>query len=178
MRIKYTILLLAFGIVSFAQDNVIPTNEKTGNAEYADVVNVSGASSGDLYERTMLWINDFYPNPTGTVKSKDSASQVTCKGRFKIKLVDKKGNTIGQGFVSYNLKFEFKEGKYRYVVSKIAWQRSSYYDVSKWEDKDDPRYEPKVYPGYVTQTHEYIEDMISKFEEAIATPIEEESSDW
>jgi hypothetical protein len=178
MKNVILILILGFGFNTFAQDNIIPVNEKTGLAEYTDVVNVSGASNGDLYERTMLWINEFYPNPHGTIKSKDSANSISCKARFKIKLTDKKGNTVGQGFVSYKLKFEFKDGKYRYVVSKIGWERSSYYDVSRWENKDDPRYEAEKYPAYVVQTNNYMEDMISKFEDALATAVEVESTDW
>ncbi|MBT8327917.1 MAG: hypothetical protein KJP21_09350, partial [Bacteroidia bacterium] len=98
--------------------------------------------------------------------------------RFRVKLTDKKGRTIGQSNVNYNFKIELKDGKYRYVVDRINWQQPSYYDVSRWEKKDDPRYEEEKYPAYVEQTAAYFEDMLNKLHVAMEKEEEVESSDW
>lgn len=174
-----TILLLTLiSLAGFAQDRQIPVNEKTGNAEFSEVVTLSGTSTADMYERAMKWIEEFYPNPTGTIQSKAEGDHIDCKARFRVKVTDKKGRVAGQATVRYKLKLEFKEGKYRYIVYDINWESSSAYDISRWENTDDPRYQEELYPGYVEQSVAYIEDLINKMTTALSTPIEEESSDW
>ena len=171
-------LLMALSLVSLGQENSIPINEKTGNAEYTDVVEVAGANQTQLYNRALAWINEFYPNPTGTIKAQDSANSIDGKTRFRVKMTDKKGRTIGQSNVNYNFKIELKEGKYRYVIDRINWQQPSYYDVSKWEKKDDPRYQEETYPVFVEQTVAYFDDLLNNLEKAMKKVEEVESSDW
>ena len=178
MKNIFIALAMALSLGSFGQGDSIPVNEKTGNAEYSDVVNMSGATQTQLYDRAMAWINDFYPNPSGTIKAKDSANSIEGKARFRVKLTDKKGKTIGQSNVNYDFKIELKEGKYRYVIDRINWQQPSYYDVSKWADKEDPRYQEETYPLYIEQTVAYFQDLIIKLEEAMAKEEEVESTDW
>ena len=176
-------LLLLIAILSFniskAQDNQIPTNEKTGNAEYVDVVNVEGASDSLLYERALAWINEFYPNPSGTIDSQDTlAREISCKARFRIMFTDKKGNKSLGGHVAYNMTLQFKNGKYRYLVDRIRWEKPSYYDVSRWENKEDPEYQEERYEQYVEQTVNYFNGLIDSLEERMATAEEAESTDW
>ena len=178
MKNNILALLILLNLGLYAQETSIPVNEKTGLAEYSDVVTVANTSQTDLYIRALNWINDFYPNPTGTIKSNDSANSIEGKARFRVKLKDKKGRTVGQSNVNYNFKLEFKEGKYRYVIDRINWQQPSYYDVSRWEDKEDPLYQEETYPVYIEQTIAYFNDLLDKLEEAMATEEEEESSDW
>ena len=172
------ILLLSIPLFVLAQDRKIPVNDKTGKAEIINVVDLTGTSSSDMYERSLKWIDDFYPNPTGTIQEKVANESVYCKARFKVIIKDKKGQTVRQSFIRYKLKLDFKDDKYRYSIYDIEWERSSSFDVSEWEDTDDPRYEADVYPVYVDQTMDYLNNLIETMTKAIATPIEEESSDW
>lgn len=160
-----------------AQDNKIPVNEETGLAEYSKVVDVAGTSA-ELYERAVKWLSEYYPNPNGTIKSKEEGKSITGKSRFKVKVTDKKGNTVSQGYVNYNFAIDFKDNKYRYVINKINWQQSSYFDVSKWEDKTIPRYQSKIYPSYVEQTVTFFDDYLSALTKGVNTPLKKASSDW
>ncbi|MBR9860232.1 DUF4468 domain-containing protein [bacterium] len=169
---------LFVSIFSFAQETQIPTNEKTGLAEYTEVITVTGASAGDLYARALLWLDDFYPNPHGVVQSKDSAVRITGRHQFRLSLTDKKGNESPAGFVTYNFTMEFKDGKFRYVIDNINEKKTSAFDISKWEDKDDPNYKEERYEQFIAQTTEFFNNMIETMYDRLTTPIEEESSDW
>lgn len=176
-------LLLLFCLFSvnfvFAQDTQIPTNEKTGNAEYVDVVNQKATTDSLLFERGLAWIFDFYPNPYGTIVKQDSLTkEIACKARFRIMYTDKKGNKSLGGHVAYDLTLQFKDGKYRYLIDRIRWEQSSYYDVSKWEDTEDPNYQKERYTQYIEQTVSYFNGLIDSLEDKMATPEEAESSDW
>jgi hypothetical protein len=171
------LLLLISPLVLIAQDNQIPVNEKTQLAEYTNVVSETGTSA-ELYERAITWISSYYKNPTNVVKTKEEGVKITGKSRFKIKTKDKKGNTISQSYVNYTFLIEIKDNKYRYVIDKINWQQPSYFDVSKWEKKDDPRYQKITYPSYVEQTVTFFNDFLDALEAGMATKKEEESSDW
>ena len=177
---KWTLLLI-FTVLTLncvGQDTQIPTNTQTNKAEYSEVVSLSGVDKAELYTRALNWVKDFYPNPNGTIKSQESPNSIAGKSRFTIKQTDKKGRTIGQSYVNYHFKFDFKEGKYKYTIHKIGWQQPSYFDVSKWEKTNSPGYQAETYPVYVKQTLEYFNALIKSFEQAISSLGAKESDDW
>jgi hypothetical protein len=171
------ILLVVSSVFTFAQETQIPVNEETQLAEYAEVVDATGSAT-DLYNAALVWINEYYPNPNGTINSKVAGESIEGKSRFKVKLTDKKGRTIAQSYVNYSFKLEFKENRYRYTIFKINWQQSSYFDVSRWEDKDHPRYEAETYPVYVQQTVSFFDDYIAALKAGVSRPPKMEKSDW
>ena len=122
MKNTITLSLVFSSLFLFAQETQIPVNEESGLAEYTEVVDAPGTAA-ELYERAEAWINEYYPNPTGTVKTKTPGESIVGKSRFKVKLTDKKGRTIGQSYVNYTFKLEFKDNRYRYTIYKINWQR-------------------------------------------------------
>ena len=178
MKYLFLFIMPLISQVAIDQDIVIPVNDESGMAEYSEVVSVAGASATDLHARALIWINDYYPNPNGTIKSNEEGEKIECKARFKVLLTDKKGNTIGQSYVNYSLTFEFKDGKYRFVIDRINWAKPSYFDVSKWEKKDDPLYQEKTYPSYVEQTVTFMEELQAAFKKGLNTPAKAKSSDW
>ena len=173
------ILSLFFCQQVMAQDNQIPVNEKTGMAEYVDVVSVSNTSDDVLAKRAKAWIMEFFPNPHGVIQSEDSSTlEIQGKARFRLNFTDKKGNVTPVGYVAFSFSLQFKDGKYRYAIDRIHMQQSSYFDVSRWEDKDDPKYQEERWPQYVEQTVTYFDELITSLEAFMATPEEEESTDW
>lgn len=177
---KYILIALSLIVSQLvtAQDNKIPVNKESGLAEYAAVVNVAGASAADLHGRALTWINEYYPNPNGTIKNNVAGEKIECKARFKVVLTDKKGNTTAQSYVNYDLTFEFKDGKYRYVIDRINWAKPSYFDITKWEDKKDPLYQADTYPVYIEQTTAFIDELIGAFTVGLSKPGKAKSSDW
>lgn len=173
------ILSFLFYQFTYAQETQIPVNEKTGTAEYTNVVNVSSAKANQLHDRALNWIKTFYPNPTGVLQTDDTTTfELTGKARFRLNFTDKKGTVTPVGYVAYSFTIQFKEGKYRYVIDRIHWQQSSYFDVSRWEKKDDPKYQEERWTQYVEQTVSYFNNMLDSLEEAMATAEEKQSTDW
>ena len=174
----FTILFVFLGASVFAQEKQIPVNEKTGNAEYTEVVSVNGVSAAELYERAMVWANEFFPNPSGAIQVNDSAVKISGKHQFRLTMTDKKGNSSPAGMVIYNFTIEFKDGKYRYVIDNINEKKASAYDISNWEDTESDHYQEERYTQFVEQAVAFFNEMIESLVEAMDTPIEEESSDW
>ena len=173
------ILTCLFWQSALAQEKQIPVNEKTGTAEYVDVVSLGGTSASLLAERAKAWISEFYPNPHAVIQSEDSTSlEIQGKARFRLNYTDKKGNVAPVGFVAYSFTLQFKEGKYRYLIERIHMQQSSYFDVSKWENTEDPNYQAERWPQYVEQTVSYFEELLNSLEERMATPEEVKATDW
>ena len=173
------VLFLFISLLSQAQEGLIPTNEKTGQAEFVEVVNVTTGSPAELNERAVAWIKSFYPNPFGVIKSNDSSSyEIKGKARFRLKWTDKKGNVVPSGFVVYSFTLQFKEGKFRYVIDRIHWKQASYFDISRWENTDENQYDDVMWPVFIEQTMAYFTEMTDSLVEAVSTPIEEESTDW
>ena len=179
MKKLLLILLASWASVSFAQDTRIPTNEKSGLAEYVGVEEVSSTSAQELYDRALNWIEEYYPNPSGVIKSMDSsAMEITGRARFRLTRTDKKGVTAHIGIVTYNLTLQFKDGRYRYVIDHIGWKQSSYFDVSRWEDPSENDYQEETWPDYVDQTITYFTEMIESMNEFLSTAPEEEDTSW
>lgn len=179
MKAFYTLLCCAFALSAFAQDSQIPVNLKTGQAEYTDVVTVAGTADTTLHKRALAWINEFYTNPNGVIQSNDSlAKKIEGKARFRLTTAGAGDRRIPSGYVAYSFSMEFKEGRYRYQVYRIHWQKPSYYDVSRWEDKEDPNYDEELYPQFIEQTLTYFNQMLDSMEEHMATAEEQESSAW
>jgi len=171
------ILAVFLSLNSFAQE--FETNDE-GHAYYSDVPNVEGQSASDLFQRGIEWINEYYVNPNGVIKEKD-ATKMLIKGKARIRLntYDKKGNVmVGGGFVSYHLKMYFKDGRYKYEIERISWEKPSYYDVTRWNDKSQVGYNEENYNFYKTQVIEYVEKTTDSMIDYMANGKEEKVDEW
>ncbi len=179
MRIQSTIAICLLALISTAQDD-IPTNEHTGKAEYKYAEEVPGLTPDQLYDRAMTWVNKFYVNPNGVLKTRDKAgAKIVGRARFKLSRTDKKGNVNpNSGFVSYQITFQFKDGKYRYIIDGIRWETMSYYDVSKWSDTTQTNYDKVVYESYQAQTVKYFDDMLENLESFMKVGEAKIEDDW
>lgn len=176
--IKYGLAIVLLITCQFAISQSIPVDEETKEALIKGVVEVPGASQTELYDRAMVWVSKFYPNPTGTIQSKDATTgEIVGKAQFRISSVDKKGVESFDGMVAYTLTLNFKEGKFRYEISKIHWKQASYYDVSKWMDTKDAYYKPS-YSGYLTQTNAYFDNLKADLIKAVKSPPAKKKDDW
>lgn len=177
-KILTTLLCLVL-LPLLANDTQIPVNEKTGLAEYVNVVKVGGTTAAQMHDRAKKWIHGYFANPHKVITSEDTIGyEIEGKARFRMSVTDKKGNVSPAGFVAFKFTLMFKEGRYRYHFHRIRWEQPSYFDVSRWEKTDDPQYQAEMYPKYVEQTVNYFNTMLDGLEEAVATPEEVESSDW
>ncbi|MFM9946077.1 MAG: DUF4468 domain-containing protein [Bacteroidia bacterium] len=173
----FSLTFITISLFSYSQQT-IPVDEETKQALITEVIEVSGATQAELYDRAMVWINKFYPNPTGFIQSKDPATgEIVGKAQFRITSTDKKGTESFDGMVGYTIKLNFKDGKFKYEISKINWKQASYYDVSKWMNTKDQYYK-EVYQGYLQQTNTYFDNLKADLKKAVKSPPAKKKDDW
>lgn len=186
-KIKLLLLcsLLSFA-PAFAQKNKeafiipnLPLDSATLLYTYTDVVELPGVLKDELYKRAFSWANIFYKNPTDVIREKNpDEGMLLIKARIRISNEpDKKGVITQAGDVMYTLTLNFKDGKYRYEVTKINWQQVSYYPIERWKDTTSSSFKP-VYSYYLLETDKSINAVIADFRKKIAEPVKVKSSDW
>jgi len=160
------VILFTLGIIINnqlnAQDstNPVPINSETNKITYQEVVKAKGTAD-DLYIRGIAWINSFYPNPTGVtnVRNREDAV-VEGVARFKINYTDEEERERDAGLISYTIKLEFKEGRYRYTFTDFNYKQTSRFPVERWLDKNAPAYNPQ-WDEYIRQVDEYTKSLIA-----------------
>lgn len=173
----FCLTFLCLSLFTYSQQT-IPVDEETKQALIKEVVDVPGATKAELYDRAMAWISKFYPNPTGMVQTKNpETGEIVGKAQFRITSVDKKGVESFDGMVAYTITLSFKDGKFKYEISKIHWVQASYYDVSKWMNTKDQYYKP-VYEGYLLQTNTYFDNLKAELKKAVKSPPAKKKDDW
>lgn len=179
MKIYSALLLIFFAGNVFAQDNPFETNDE-GKAYYSDVTTVSGASADVLFTRSVEWLNQHFTNPTGVLQLKDEANKtIEGKSRFRLNTLDKKGNQLtGGGFVAYQFRILCKDGRYKYEIDRIRWEKPSYYDVTQWLDKSQVGYDEAIYNFYIQQTIEHVEALIDSMNEYMQHGKEVKKDEW
>lgn len=161
-----------------AQDStsIVPIDSETNKITYKEVVESNG-SADDLYIRAIAWINTFYPNPTDVTKVRNREDGVIeGLARFKITYVDEEARTRDAGLISYQIKLEFKEGRYRYTITEFNYKQTSRFPVEKWLDKNAPAYNPQ-WDDYILQVDTYIKSLIDSLKEGMVERIKIED-DW
>jgi len=157
----------------------LPVDAVTGLYSYSQVVNVEGTTKDELYKRALGWANGYYKNPGDVIREKSpEEGRVLIKARYKINNEpDKKGVVTQAGDVMYSLTFSFKDGKYKYEITKINWQNTSYYPIERWKDTTSAYYKQEfVY--YLKQTDDTVKSIIEDFRKKIATPPIAKTGDW
>lgn len=177
------VLLMFLGAQAFAQDNeeiAFPVDEETGNAKYEGVNAVKDASTAEIYDRAIKWVNKFYKNPTRVLQKQDKANgTIEGKARFALDGFDKKGNVMKNvGAVSYQFQIRIRDGRYKYEITRIRYETQSYYDVTKWYDKKQTNYNEKLFNSFIEQTVKYMDNMLNSMDESIATAEKAKSDDW
>lgn len=188
MKMTKYILALVMGLLlstqlinaqTVQQAPKLPVDEKTGLITYSKVSEVSGTTSGTLYQRALEWANKHYKNPADVIRERDSVGgQITCKARFKImNPADKKGVATDAGNVMYTLKIQFKDGRYRYELTEINWKQQSYYPCERWMDKTAAGYKPE-FDYYLQQTDASVREALKSMEKALSTAPSAKTEDW
>ncbi|NUM32554.1 MAG: DUF4468 domain-containing protein [Bacteroidetes bacterium] len=178
---KKTLFTFLFSIVlsQTKAQLVLPVNEETKQAEIKEVVEATGSTKTDLYDRAIAWINKFYPNPNGVIQTKNpETGEIEGKAQFKLKIIDKKGVEHFEGIVGYTITLNFKDGKFRYTITRIHWKQASYFDASKWMDTNDPDYNFEKYQSYIKQTLDYFENLKKELVQAVKNPPAKKKDDW
>ena len=189
MRPVMVIAFASFSLCTFAQSKTdpayapapkIPVDSLTGLITYTEVVQVPATAKADLYKRCIEWTNSFYPNAQDVTKVRDMESGIISgTARFKIFDINQKDPSIKNeaGVVQYDLKFEFKDNRYRYTLTKYNLKAQSYSPIEKWLDKKSQSYQPR-YESFLTQVDTYTKDLIAKLKKTMAKAPAVKNDNW
>ncbi len=158
----------------------LPIDQETKQAKWEGVVDVKEIKKDELYDRGLNWVNTFYTNPVGVLKSQNKETgEIEGKARFKLNTKDKKGVVSPNGgIVEYTIHLYFKDGKYKYEITRVHFVTNSYYDVSKWLDKSQANYNEAAFNYNLEQTIEYMEKLEDSLDEAMKKSLEKKKGDW
>lgn len=169
-----SLLMIAFSFTVKAQAPKMPIDETTKLITYTGVVNTPG-SKDSLYMRCLEWINSFYKNPTGVTEKRDRENgEFVCKHQFEVYNYDKDGNKIApaHGMVKYTLNIVFKDGKYRYEITKINLKSASYYPIENWLN-ESPKHD-----DHLKQVDKFFRDLEASLKKGMTPKAAAKKTDW
>lgn len=145
MRTKTFLPVLWMTVSSvFAQQNLkvpqIPIDPDTKLITYREVVNQEG-NKDILFERGMAWMRVYYVNPNSVANVMDKANgKIEGIGRLRVYYFDKDSNRRDGGIITYVIRLEFKDNKYRYTMNDFNVKSVSRFPIERWMNKNDPDY--------------------------------------
>lgn len=164
---------------SSAQDiesMVLPMDEDTQLISYQDVIQMPGTAD-ELYVRAIEWINTQYKNPADVCRIRNRESAVIeIAHRFEI-LNDEEGDKLIAGIVNYNLKLEFKPGRYRYTLSDLILKQSTRFPIERWLNKEDQMYSP-LWDLYLKQVNRQAKELIESLKSGMEPPVVKQEEKW
>ncbi len=177
-------LSITSALTAFAQEGtpppLMPVDEKSGLITYSEVVEVSGATAEQLYNRMHNWFNSYFKSPSSVIQKKDAeAKKIDGKHgitMYKTVVEKKQEKKYNAGIVKYSINVAAKEGKYRYKITNIFKHQSPKLPVEKWLDENDANKEANY--QYLNQIHEHMNAMIEDLKAAMEKGDSEETDDW
>lgn len=177
--ISLSIFLVAGVNLSNAQDvesMALPFDKDTQLISYQDVIQMSGTGD-ELYVRAIEWVNTQYKNPADACRIRNRESAVIeIAHRFEI-LNDEEGDKLIAGIVNYNLKLEFKPGRYRYTLSDMILKQSTRFPIEQWLNKEDSMYSP-LWDSYLQQVNRQAKELIDSLKEGMEPPVGKQEEKW
>ncbi len=176
-KFKFLLLILILPFVALSQnaDN-FPVDENTKLITYRDVVQLNGTQD-ELYIRGIDWINSFYKNPADVCRVRNRESGVI-EVLHRIEIVNEKdGGKVPAGTVNYELKLEFKPGRYRYTITDLTLRQPTRFPVERWLNKDDPQYIPE-WDDYMKQVDARVNEIIASLRKGMEPVVVKEEEKW
>jgi hypothetical protein len=169
-RLLSIIILLSGYICVSAQDTathpVMPVDEDSKLITYKEVIQEKGTRN-DLYIRGIAWINSFYKNPQEVTRVRDADNGII-KGiaRFKTYYTDKDGFKREGPIIEYAFTLEFKDGRYRYIMTDFIQKLASRTSIERWMNTKDNAYNPQ-WDDYLRQVDTYVKDAVKGMKKAM-----------
>ena len=185
MRITTLVLLMALPFGLMAQKKTEPTwppltiDNKTNLIHYTEVPEVPGVKAPDLYDRAFEWAKGYYKNYAEKLRTQDKeGGEMEIFARFPVFAYDKKGvkTTSTQALIQYTLTLQFKDGRYKYEITKINRKGQSYQPLEEWLDREDP--DAVNHAFYLTDIDAEIKGVISNMKSALAASPDKGEEDW
>lgn len=152
-------------------------DEGTKQIVYKEVVDQKG-SKDILYDKGLAWAMKQFKNPSNVLREKDKEKgKLVAKSRFYYFYTDpKKGTKTRKGAIEYTLSIQFKDGRYRYEITRINVKSTSYQGVEQWIRAHEKLYS-YANASYLVQVDEEINKIITSLKTGMAKT-EKASEDW
>ena len=175
-------VIFLFPAMVFAQKNkptapVLPMDNETNMISYTGVVDATGVTAKELYKRAIVWVKEFYPIPSSVLQTQDSTNmKIVCKGKFDSKKT-KGGQQVAGDRIMYTLTIQFKEGKYKYEITKVLVQSSTSIPCEKYFDENDPLAEEHF--NTLTQVDENLTNVANSLKTRLEQPsVKVKKDEW
>ncbi len=172
-----------FGTVAFAQKNAdqeipyFPVDDETKLVTYTDVIQVPGVLKDSLYNVALDWMKKFYKSPSQAIKSQSREEGVIeIKHQFQITRKDK-GQEVKAGTINYYLTLQFRDGRFKYTITKVNLESTSYFGIEKWINEEVYKKDDNV-PGYLQQIDTFMMALIASMEEDVKPAAPKKEEEW
>ncbi len=182
---KIILISLFFVLPSlvFAQKNkpvapVLPMDTETNMVSYSAVVDATGETQKEMYARAIKWVKEFYPIPSSVFQVQDSVNmKIVCKGKFDAKRTLKNGTQQTAERIIYTLTIQFKEGRYKYEITKVLIQGATSVPVEKYFDENDPAAEDHF--ATLTSVDEHLTNIANSLKTRMEQPsVKVKKDEW
>ena len=146
---------------------------------YSGVPEVSNVPATDLYDRAMTWIKGYYKNHAEKLRKFDRvAGEIEIFARFPIYAYDKKGvrTTSKQGLIQYSMTIRFRDGRYKYELTRLNMKASSNQPLEPWLDREG--HDARNHSLYLTDIDTELTTMLKAMKEAIGKAPSVPNDDW
>lgn len=142
----------------------MPLDPDTKKITYREVVTQEGLKDV-LFDRGMAWMRVYYVNPNSVANVMDKANgKIEGIGRLRVYYFDKDSNRLDGGIITYALKLEFKDNRYRYTLNDFNVKSVSRFPIERWMNKEDPDYDARD-DSYLYQVDTIMHRLIGSLKE-------------
>ncbi|MEI6455158.1 MAG: DUF4468 domain-containing protein [bacterium] len=155
----------------------LPVDPDTKKIMYRAVVEEKGGTEY-LYNKAVEWFSYYYRNPVSVFTVQDKVNgRIEGIGRMNIYYQDQETDVRRDaGLITYQIKIELKEDKYRYTLTDFNLKAASRFPVEKWMNKTDPAYNPKC-DSYLYQIDTTMQRLVSTLKEKMK-PVVQKKDEW
>jgi hypothetical protein len=182
---KKLLLLFTFSasLAAFAQKSAdvavpyFPIDEETKLVTYTDVIQVPGIPTDSLYNVAMAWMKTFYASPSQAIKSQSKEDGIIeIKHQFQLTRTEK-GQVVKAGLINYYCTLQFRDGRFKYTITKINLQGASYYGIENWLN-DEKFAKDETTVNYLVQIDEFMQKLVGSLETEVKPVAPKKEEDW
>lgn len=128
MSYRHAAYLLACCISSIGLCQVLPVDATTGRITYSGVIPVDSVTADELYSRAILWYTQTFKSAKAAMELSDRATGVIVSdpdANFPAYFVKKNGTRVADGWVTFSLKIQCKDGRFKYTLTNLEHKGGS-----------------------------------------------------
>lgn len=156
---------------------VFPIDSETQMVTYSDVIKVDGSTKDSLYVYGQRWIKKQFKSVTTVMQVQDPEKEIL-EGRHSF-YVNKLVNDVETkgDLIKYTFTLQFRDGRFKYTITKINIQKTSYYGIENWLN-DEEKLADETIESYLHQIDKYFQDFIVSMEEGIKPLQVKKEEEW